>query len=131
VRTGRAPQLEALPDGADTALVLDVIHMLSDEELMKTLEILHVKLLPNGRLIIRATIPADRSRHWMGRLEELRLKSHRLKPHYRTLAGLEALIVAAGFHMEEIRIAAPESEEFWFVAVGGLPGIHPESRQAP
>ncbi len=131
VRTGRAPRLEALPGGADTALVLDVIHMLSDDELMKTLEILHEKLLPGGRLILRATVPADRSRHWMGRLEELRLKSHGLKPHYRTQAGLEALIVAAGFHMEEIGRAAPESEEFWFVAVGGLSGIHPEGRLAP
>ena len=35
---GGRPQLEELPGGADTALVLDVIHMLSDEELMKTLE---------------------------------------------------------------------------------------------
>lgn len=105
--------------------------MLSDEELMKTLEILRAKLLPGGRLIIRATIPADRSRRWMGRLEELRLKSHRLKPHYRTLTGLEALISAAGFHMEEMRRAAPGREEFWFVAVRGLPGIHPEGRYAP
>ncbi len=131
VRTGRAPQLEELPGGADTALILDVIHMLGDEELMKTLDILRTKLLPGGRLIIRATVPAGGPRSWMGRLEELRLKSHHLKPHYRTPAGLEALIVAAGFHMEEIRIAAPASEEFWFVAVGDLPGIHPEDRQAP
>ena len=129
-RTGRAPQLEELPGGADTALVLDVIHMLSDEELTKTLEILNSKLVPGGRLIIRATIPTDRSRSWMGRLEDLRLKSHRLKPHYRTPAGLEALIGAAGFHPEEIRKAAPESEEFWFVAVVVMPGIHPEGRQA-
>ncbi|MBA4421659.1 MAG: MMPL family protein [Syntrophus sp. (in: bacteria)] len=130
VRTGRAPQLEELPGEADTALVLDVIHMLSDEELMKTLEILRVKLLPGGRLIIRTTIPVDRSRPWMGRLEELRLKSRRLKPHYRTPARLEASIVAAGFQLEEIRNAAPGSEEFWFIAVGGLTGIHPEGRQA-
>ena len=117
VRTGRTPQLDELPGEADTALVLDVIHMLSDEDLMKTLDILNAKLLPGGRLIIRTTIPADGSRPWMGRLEELRLKSHRLKPHYQTLAGLEALIVAAGFHVEEIRRAAPGSEEFWFIAV--------------
>jgi len=129
-RTGRAPQLEELPGGADTALILDVIHMLSDEELMKTLDILNSKLVPGGRLIIRATIPTDRSRSWMGRLEDLRLKSHRLKPHYRTQDGLEALIGAAGFYLEEMRKAAPESEEYWFVAVVNSPGIHPEGRQA-
>jgi SAM-dependent methyltransferase len=130
VRTGRAPQLDELPGEADTALVLDVIHMLSDEELMKTLEILNAKLLPDGRLIIRVTIPADGSRLWMGRLEEFRLKSHRLKPHDRTVAGLEALIAAAGFHVEEIRRDGPGSEEFWFVAVRGLTDIHAEGQRA-
>ena len=131
MRTGRAPQLEDLPGEADTALILDVIHMLSDEELMKTLDILRAKLLPGGRLIIRATIPAGRPRSWMGRLEELRLKSHRLRPHYRTLDGLKALIVVAGFHVEEIRRAAPVSEEFWFVAVGGRKDIPRDGHQAP
>ena len=56
---------------------------------------------------------------------------HRLKPHYRTLGVLESLIVAEGFHLEEIQRAALGSEEFWFVAVGGPLGIHPEGRQAP
>ena len=131
VRTGRAPQLDELPGEADTALVLDVVHMLSDEELMKTLEILNAKLLPDGRLIIRVTIPADGSRPWMGRLEELRLKSHRLKSHYRAVAGLDALIVAAGFHVEEIQRDGPGSEEFWFVAVRGLTDFHAEGQRAP
>jgi len=117
VRTGRAPQLEELPDGADTALVLDMIHMLSDEELIKTLQILRMKLIPSGRLILRTTIPADGSRPWLGRLEELRLKIHGLKPYYRTAAGLKALIGKAGFEVLEIEKAAPESEELWFVAV--------------
>lgn len=130
VRTGRAPQLEELPGGADTALVLDVIHMLDDEALTKTLVILKAKLLPSGRLILRATIPADRSRTWMGRLEELRLKSHGLHPHYRTPEGLEKFVVAAGFHIEEIRRAAPESEEFWLVALGSRPGPYRGGKQA-
>jgi predicted exporter/SAM-dependent methyltransferase len=123
VRTGRAPHLDELPGEADTALILDVVHMLSDEELMKTLEILKAKLLAGGRLIIRATITVDGSRHLMGRIEELRLKIRRLQPHYRTVAGLEALIVTAGFRVEEIRIDGPGSEEFWFIAVRGLTDI--------
>jgi 2-polyprenyl-3-methyl-5-hydroxy-6-metoxy-1,4-benzoquinol methylase len=126
VRTGRAPQLDELPGEADTALVLDVIHMLSDEEFIKTLKALNEKLVPDGRLVIRATIPADGSRSWMGRLEEFRLKCRRLKSHYRTVDGIEALIVAAGFHMEEIQRDGPGSEEFWFVAVRGLMNIHAE-----
>lgn len=118
-RSGRAPQLDELPGEADTALVLDVIHMLSDDELVKSLKILNEKLIPGGRLVIRATIPAEGSRSWMGRLEEFRLQIHHLTPYYRTVAGIEAFIVAAGFHPEEVRRDGPGSDEFWFVAVRG------------
>ncbi|MBM4315281.1 MAG: methyltransferase domain-containing protein, partial [Deltaproteobacteria bacterium] len=86
VRPGRAPQLDGLPNGADTALILDVIHMLSDEELTKTFNILHGQLTTEGRLVIRTTIPAEGYRRWLGRIEELRLKIRRLEPHYRPAA---------------------------------------------
>lgn len=116
VRTGRAPELDPLPDRADTALVLDVIHMLDDEALRETLRILHEKLVPGGRLVIRATVPAERPRTWKPRIEDLRLKIHRMHPHYRTRARLEATIAAAGFGIVAVEADAPESEVWWFVA---------------
>ena len=119
-RTGRAPDLADLPDRADTALILDVIHMLDDAALRETLGILHAKLIPGGRLVIRVTIPADRPRPWKWRVEELRLKIHRLLPHYRTQVSLEAMIVAAGFDIAAIQADTPEGEEWWFVAVRRL-----------
>lgn len=118
-RVGKAPHLEDLPGDVDTAMILDVVHMLTDEECIKTLDMLRTKVLPGGRLIIRATIPAEGSRPWMGRLEELRLKSRRLKPHYRTAARLKALSEAAGFPVQEIRQDGPGSEQFWLLAVCG------------
>ncbi len=42
---------------ADTALILDVIHMLDDAALRETLRILHAKLIPGGRLVIRVDHP--------------------------------------------------------------------------
>jgi predicted exporter/SAM-dependent methyltransferase len=117
VLTGRAPELDALPGNADTAMILDVIHMLTDEELMRTFEILHSKLVPDGRLIIRATIPIAQSFRWMRRLEELRLKSHRLTPYYRSRVDLETLITSAGFLVEATGPALPGSEEHWFIGV--------------
>jgi predicted exporter/SAM-dependent methyltransferase len=119
VRSGRAPQLGELPKEADTALILDVIHMLSDEEFIQTLKVLNEKITPDGRIVIRTTIPADGSRSWMGRIEEFRLKAHRLKPRYRPVAGIETLIIAAGFHLEVVQQDGAGSEEFWFVAVKG------------
>jgi len=121
VRTGRAPDLGDLPGEADTALVLDIIHMLGDNDLRETLTILHGKLIPGGRLVIRATIPADRSRPWKRRIEEFRLKFHHLYPRYRTQPFLETMIIAAGFSIAAIEQDTPEGEEVWFVADRRLP----------
>ena len=121
VRTGRAPDLADLPDRTDTALILDVIHMLDDAALRETLRILHEKLIPGGRLVIRVTIPANRSRSRKWRIEELRLKIHRLLPHYRTQVALEKMIIAAGFEIAAIERDTPEGEGVWFVADRRLP----------
>jgi hypothetical protein len=115
-RTGRAPGLADLPDRADTALILDVIHMLDDAALRETLGILHAKLIPGGRLVIRVTIPADRPWPWKRRIEEFRLKHHRLLPHYRTQVLLKAMIVAAGFEIAAVEKDTPQGEEWWLVA---------------
>jgi SAM-dependent methyltransferase len=121
-RTGRAPGIEGLPDGADTAIILDVIHMLDDDQLRETLAILHDKLLAGGRLVIRATTPAGGWRLWMWRIEELRLKRHRLSPRYRSRDLLATMIRAAGFEIVTVEPAAPLGEEIWFVADRRAPG---------
>jgi hypothetical protein len=90
--------------------------MLSDDELGKTLSLLHDKLLPEGRLVIRATIPAGGGRPWIRRVEELRLKLHRRSPHYRSRDDLETMIRAAGFQIVTVEPAARLNEEIWFVA---------------
>lgn len=116
IRTDRAPDLGDLPDRTDTALILDVIHMLDDAALRETLRILHEKLIPGGRLVIRVTIPLACQTPWMRRLEEFRLRRHRLSPHYRTREDLTAMIRTAGFQIETVEPAAPRSEEWWFIA---------------
>ncbi|MHB8771817.1 MAG: methyltransferase domain-containing protein [Syntrophales bacterium] len=122
VRVGRAPALGGLPGGADTALVLDVIHMLSDGELRETLTVLNEKLVPGGRLVLRATIPAGGRRPWMRRIEELRLQRHGLAPRYRSRDVLETMIAGAGFRVGTVERAAPGSEQFWFIADRRAPG---------
>lgn len=121
-RTGRAPGIGGLPGDADTALILDVVHMLDDDQLRETLAILHEKLLPAGRLVIRATISASGGHSWLWRIEELRLKRHGLSPRYRSREALETMIRAAGFEIVTAESAVPLSGEFWFVADRSAPG---------
>ena len=124
VRVGRAPDdLGELPGEADTALILDVIHMLDDVQLRRTLKALHDKLIPGGRLILRATVPRRRSPSWMRRPKEIPLMRRRPSPHYRSRERLEAMIQEAGFAMQTTE-AVPGREEVWFVA--DRPGGSPE-----
>ncbi len=116
MRAGRAPELAELPGEADTALVVDIIHMLTDEALRKTLSQLHDRLLPGGRLVIRAMVPADGPRTWMRVLEGFRLRRQGLTPRYRSREAVEAMIRAAGFRIETVEPAAPASGEAWFIA---------------
>jgi len=114
---GRAPDdLDWLRGEADTALVLDIIHMLDDEALQRTLGTLFGKLIPGGRLILRATVPQSGRTPWMRRLEALRLKRHGMSPHYRGRDGMETMLRAAGFQVETVETASPGSEEYWFIA---------------
>ena len=114
---GRAPDdLDPLPGEADTALVLDIIHMLDDEALHRTLRKLFGKLIPGGRLILRATVPQSGRAPWMRRLEALRLKRHGMSAHYRSRDGLETMLRAAGFQVSAVGAASPGSEEHWFIA---------------
>jgi trans-aconitate methyltransferase len=114
MRVGRAPDLRELPDGADTALMLDVIHMLGDDALRETLERLFDKLIPGGRLILRVTIPAAGSRTLLGNLEASRLQRQGLRAHYRGREALSDMIRKAGFTLEAIEPSG--REEVWFVA---------------
>ncbi len=120
--TGRAPDLGELPGGADTVLILDVIHMLDDDPLRRTLGILHDKLIPGGRFVLRATVPLFRVSPWMRRLKEILPRRHRPSLHYRTREKLEAMIREAGFAIQTIEVESGR-EEVWFVA--DRLGAHP------
>lgn len=106
----------AAPEKVDTALMLDMIHLISDDELHLTLERLHERLEPRGKLIIRATVPSRESMPWLRRIEECRLRTVRLTPHYRMVAEIIALLEQAGFGVATVEADAPGREEVWFVA---------------
>jgi len=118
VETGRAPDLPHLPDEPDTALMLDMIHLLSDQDLQLTLQRLHAVLKPGGRLIIRVTVPADKASAWERWIEDrIRLRVMGLKPWYRSSERMRRLLVEAGFAVILQEPTAPGREGVWFVAV--------------
>jgi SAM-dependent methyltransferase len=114
---GSAPDLPAAaPAKVDTVLMLDMIHLLSDDELRLTLQRIEERLEPGGRLILRATIPSRKRLSWLRRLEEWRLRAARATPHYLPVEALSTLLTEAGLTVTRVEEAATDREELWFIA---------------
>jgi hypothetical protein len=95
---------------------LDVIHQLDDAGLSTTLAHVRACLVPGGKLVLRATVPAAGRVPFFRWFETRRLSLARLTPHYRTRAAIEQAMVAAGLRMVLVELAAPGREETWFIA---------------
>ncbi len=117
VRVGRAPEIPDSPVPADAALMLDIIHLLSDEELGETLARLTRVLAPRGQgiVVIRATIPSAMRFPWKRWIEYYRLRLRHKSIYYRTEERIVELIETAGFSTPRMeRISG--CEEVWFTA---------------
>lgn len=117
VRIGRAPEIPELPAPAEAALMLDIIHLLSDEEFDETLARLAGVLAPRGRgvVLVRATIPSTMRFPWKRWIEYLRLRLQHGTIYYRTEERIVELIEKAGFSTPRMeRISG--CEEVWFTA---------------
>ncbi|MBI4633681.1 MAG: MMPL family transporter [Deltaproteobacteria bacterium] len=116
VEVGRAPNIPDISERADTALLLDVIHLLTDAELGLSLQRLHRKLCPGGALIIRATVPSGKRVPWKRWIETKRIAMQKGIPHFRSQKNILTIIAEAGFEIIGTEISAPGEEEWWFVA---------------
>ena len=113
---GKAPDIPNIPGKADTALLLDMIHLLTDDELMLTLQRLHTKLRQEGSLIIRATVLSGKRVPWKWWIETTKIRIQKGIPHFRSETDIMAIIAKAGFTIALTEISAPGGEEWWFIA---------------
>jgi len=83
VETGRAPDLPKVDGTVDYVLMLDVLHLISDKEVQIAFQRIYEKLLPDGTLLVRATIPSDKPNLWKRWIETARLKSTHAPNRFR------------------------------------------------
>ena len=113
---GKAPGLPpGCPDQVDTVLMLDMIHLVSDDELKLMLQRLHDKISPEGKLILRTTVPSRKRVPWLRRMEEWRLKVLHRTPYFRSSEELAAFLSETGFMVEIEEPTALNREETWFI----------------
>jgi SAM-dependent methyltransferase len=100
---------------ADAILLLDILHYLSDQELLKFLDRSRPVLTPEGRLIIRATIPRE-GFSLLRFVEETKLRFKGVKYHFREREQCVRILKDAGFKEELVERTVPHREEIWFIA---------------
>lgn len=112
---GTAPGFD-LPNGFfDTVLMLDMVHYLSDKELLQTLASASSALRPGGTIVIRATVPTPKLVPWERWLEQGRLFLKRQPFFFRSRERISAIVQQAGLTMVHAGGSAPGREETWFV----------------
>jgi predicted exporter/SAM-dependent methyltransferase len=116
-----APDLPPEPEHCDTALLLDVVHQLSDDDLRATLRDLHGRLDPAGWLVLRTTVPGKDPAPWARRFESFRLRRAGRPCRFRSRDELTAALEATGFAVGRVEPVAPGHEVTWFVALAGRP----------
>jgi predicted exporter len=116
VEIGGAPDIPDVSGMADTALLLDMIHLITDDEFRLTLKRLHGKMRTDGSLIIRATVPSGKHIPWTRWIETTRIRLQKSMPHFRSKEDILTIISEAGFKIASMEISAPGKEEWWFTA---------------
>lgn len=115
IEHGRAPNIPNPPTLADMAILLDMIHYLTDDELKLTLERIHNKLIPASRLLIRTAIPPEKIGSWLWYLENMKLKIRKISYYYRSIDQMRQLLEDTGFKIEQISKSGNKGESYWFI----------------
>lgn len=115
VEVGRAPELPDVEGSVDYVLMLDMIHLINDEEMQLVLNRIYEKLESGGTLLIRATVPSARKVPWKRWIEASRLKMTGMQEHFRSENEIAAAMAKASFSVSVQASPAVGVEEKWFV----------------
>ncbi|PKN34259.1 MAG: hypothetical protein CVU61_08740 [Deltaproteobacteria bacterium HGW-Deltaproteobacteria-19] len=113
---GKAPDLPFLPGPVDAALLLDVIHMLDDDQLHLTIARIAAALEPGGILVLRAIVPAFAKPSPERRFEERRIKWQGGRVRFRPVEEVNRAIEEAGLRITTPEPMSSDREVWWFIA---------------
>ncbi|MFP3980943.1 MAG: MMPL family transporter [Desulfobacterales bacterium] len=116
IYTAAAPDLPDFQVQAGLALMLDMIHYLSDSQLAATLQKIRKSLQPGADLLIRATIAQDTHVPVLRRIEAFKNRLTQTKTYYRPVGRIGNILRENGFSLCSTRPSGTAREEIWFLA---------------
>jgi uncharacterized protein len=115
VQVGRAPGLPDVEGSVDYVMMLDMLHLITNEELQRVLQRIYEKLETGGTLLIRATVPSERKVPWKRWIEATRLKMTGMRERFRKAEEITGFMSATGFTVRVHVSPTTGVEEEWFV----------------
>jgi SAM-dependent methyltransferase len=115
IHVSTAQAFNAYPDTIETALMIDMIHYIPDEELKKILLVIKSRLNKNGRLILRVTIPSEKKVPWERWLEILRNRVAKNTIWLRSKDEILSMLIETGYKLLTSEATVMGREETWFV----------------
>ena len=115
VQVGRAPDLPEVEGRVDYVLMLDMLHLINDEELRLVFQHIYEKLETGWTLLIRATIPSDKKVPWKRWMEKTRLMLTSMQERFRQEKEIAFSMAASGLSVEVFTSPTAGVEEKWFV----------------
>ncbi|MBU2515172.1 MMPL family transporter [bacterium] len=116
IKVGKSPDLPDMEGLADTAVMLDMLHYLSDEELPIAFKNLSSKLIQGGNLVIRVTIPLREKTPWFRWIESKQIEMRGGLHHYRPLEKITEVLGECGFDNISTSPSGTGREEAWITA---------------
>jgi trans-aconitate methyltransferase len=114
---GRAPDLPPVPESADGAFMLDMMHFLSDPQLTLTLRRLHARLAGGAPLTIRAVMIPQNGTSWYWWIDALRNKLDGIETHWRSAERIQTLLTECGYEVISIVPSGAKGDLLWVCAV--------------
>jgi hypothetical protein len=99
----------------DMTILIDTSHYLQDWELEKTLERIHERLLPGGRLILRSMLPLAAKSRWPRYREWFTRTGQSHNAICRDAHALDAILSANGFEVLTCRTSGLPGRRVWHV----------------
>jgi predicted exporter/ubiquinone/menaquinone biosynthesis C-methylase UbiE len=114
---GQAPDLPPSPDEIDGAFMLDMIHFLTDDQLVLTLNRLYSKLSGGALLVIRTAMESKCQISIYWRIDLLINKIRGFKTFFRSCEKVKELLSKTGFKVQKIAVCGRNSDLMWICAV--------------
>ncbi len=116
VKQGFSPDIPETDGQVDTAMMLDMLHYLDDNDLYRAFGNVYSILGNEGKLIIRVTLPLKVPTPWYRRIESMQIKMRNGSCYYRPLGEILHALQECGYTDIFHQPSGKDREEIWISA---------------